>query len=82
MCLTVVGNRAAARAIVEDSTAPENPVGSHFQIQVTDNGSPGALNDSNINFFGFTPEETGCALIEFPEVPITGGNFVVHDTDG
>ncbi len=79
ICVTVVGNRAAARAIVEESTTPENPVGSQFQIQVTDNGSPGKLKDTNINFFGFDPEETGCPIIPFPEVPITAGNFVVHD---
>lgn len=78
-CVTVIGNRAAVRAIVEESSAPENPVGSQFQIQITDNGSPGQLNDTNINFFGFDPGDTGCPIIEFPEEPITAGNFVVHD---
>jgi hypothetical protein len=78
-CLTVEGNRAAARGIVEESTAPLNPVGSAFQIQVTDNGSPGMFNDTNINFFGFEPGETGCPIIPFAEPPIEDGNFVVKD---
>jgi hypothetical protein len=75
-CLTVAGNRAAARGIVEVSNGPANPVGSTFQIQVTDNGLSG---DTNINLFGFEPGETGCPLIDFPEVPIRFGDFVVRD---
>jgi hypothetical protein len=78
-CLTVEGNRAAARGTITESTAPDAPVGTIFQIQVTDNGSPGPLADTNINFSGFGPEETGCAIIPFSERSITQGNFVVED---
>lgn len=78
-CLTVEGNRAAARGTVTESTAPAAPVGTVFQIQVTDNGSAGTLADTNINFSGFEPGETGCAIIPFSEAPITQGNFVVED---
>ena len=79
ICVTVSGNRAAVRAIVEESTTPDIAVGSLFQIQVTDNGSPGQLNDTNINLFALDPQDTGCPIVSFPEVPITEGNFIVHD---
>jgi hypothetical protein len=75
-CLTVAGNRAAARGTVEESSNPQNPVGSDLQVQVTDNGK---LADTNINFFGFGPGDTGCPIIPFAERPITQGNFFVHD---
>jgi hypothetical protein len=78
-CLTVVGNRAAARGPVEESTNPQNPVGSQFQIQVTDNGPGSTTPDTEINFFGFSPEDTGCPILPFGEPPITQGNFVVSD---
>lgn len=79
-CLTVEGNRAHARAIVEESTAPGIPVGSGFGIQVTDNGTA----DTNLNFFGFDPaQEPVCGLFNEPaEVPIDQGNFVVSDATG
>ena len=78
-CLTVEGNRAAARGTVTASTAPATPVGTVFQIQMTDNGSPGAHADTNINLSGFEPGETGCPIVPFSEPPITQGNFVVED---
>jgi hypothetical protein len=78
-CLTVVGNRAAARGPVEESTNPQNPVGSQLQIQVTDSGAGNP--DTQINFFGFAPDDTGCPILPFGEPPITRGNFVVHDAD-
>lgn len=77
-CLTVDGNHAAARGTVERSTAPPVPVGTDYQIQVTDNKSSG-FPDTNINFFGFDPGDTDCPIIPFDEVPLTNGNFVVHD---
>jgi hypothetical protein len=78
-CLTVDGNKAAARGTVEQSTAPAAPVGTVFQIQVTDNGSPGMNADTNVNFSGFDPGEVGCPIIPFAEPTITQGNFVVED---
>lgn len=80
-CLTVTGNRAAARGTVEKSTAPPVPVGTDYQIQVTDNRASGSP-DTNINFFGFEPGEVGCPIIEFNEAPITAGNFRVQDAVG
>jgi hypothetical protein len=78
-CLTVEGNRAAARGTVERSTAPPIVVGTDYQIQVTDNKASGTP-DTNINFYGFEPGDAGCPIIPFDEVPITSGNFRVHDT--
>jgi hypothetical protein len=79
-CLAVEGNRAAARGIVEESTAPTNPVGSEFQIQITDNGPPGSAADTNINLFGFAPGE-GCPdFFAFSEIPLDNGNFEVTDS--
>ena len=77
-CLTVEGNRAAALGTVEKSTAPPVPVGSLYQVQATDNRSSGSP-DTNINFFGFEPGTTECPIIPFDEIPITKGNFTVHD---
>lgn len=78
-CLVVDGNRANAQAVVEESTAPEIPVGSGFGIQITDNGT----DDTNLNFFGFSPGDFECGLFSDPaEVPITQGNFVVSDATG
>jgi hypothetical protein len=78
-CLTVQGNRAAARGPVQDSNDPAIPVGSPYQIQVTDNGKPGRFRDTNLNFFGFGPDDKGCPIIPATEVPIEEGDFVVHD---
>jgi hypothetical protein len=80
-CLIVTGDRAAARGTIERSTSPPNPVGGDYQIQVTDNKSSKSP-DTNVNFFGFGPGDVGCPIIEFQEVPITGGNFKVHDATG
>jgi len=77
-CLTVEGNRAAARGTAEKSTSPLIPVGSDYQIQVTDNKTSESP-DTNLNFFGFGPGDVGCPIIPFDEVPITKGNFTVHD---
>jgi hypothetical protein len=77
-CLTVEGDRAAALGTIEQSTSAPNPVGDAFQIQVTDNQASGTP-DTNINFFGFEPGTTDCPIIPFDEVPITKGNFAVHD---
>ena len=79
-CLTVEGNRANARAIVEESTAPDIPVGSGFGIAITDNGTA----DTNLNYFGFDPaREPECGIFSVPaEVPIDQGNFVVSDAAG
>jgi hypothetical protein len=81
-CLRIEGNRAAAGGVVTRSEASNAPVGSGVIIQVTDNGSPGAGRDTNINFVGFggsDPELTTCPITDFPEPVITRGNYVVHD---
>ena len=77
-CLTVEGKRAAARGTVEKSTAPPIAVGTDYQVQVTDNKASGTP-DTNINFFGFEPGDVGCPIIPVDEIPITSGNFKVHD---
>jgi hypothetical protein len=82
-CLHVEGNRAVAGGIVTKSRATNAPVGSGALIQVTDDGSPGAGLDTNINFVGFgpsDPELTTCPFIDdFGEITITKGDFSVHD---
>lgn len=84
-CLRVEGNRAVAGGVVTRSEAATAPVGSGVLIQVTDNGSPGAGHDTNLNFlnFGGTDEElTTCPFTDVPgvaEITITRGNLVVHD---
>lgn len=77
-CLRVIGNHAAARGPVEESSNPAIPVGTLAQIQVTDNGSPGELNDTEVTFFFVEPQDA-CPFLPFGEPPITQGNFVVHD---
>jgi hypothetical protein len=80
-CLAVHGNRAAVRGTVDVSTDPDIAVGSEFQIEMTDNGSPGAGSDTAIGYFGFLPGE-GCpdSVGLVPEVTIIDGNFTVKDT--
>lgn len=74
-CLTVEGNRAAARGTVTKSTAI--PVGTEFQIQVTDNKASGTPDTNIIVQVG--PGDVGCPIIPADEIPITSGNFKVHD---
>lgn len=80
-CLAVHVNRAAVRGTVDVSTDPDIAVGSEFQIEITDNGSPGTGSDTTIGYFGFLPGE-GCpdSFGLVPEVTILDGNFTVKDT--
>lgn len=80
-CLAVDGNRAAVRATVDVSTDPDVAVGSEFQIEMTDNGSPGTGSDTTIGYFGFLPGE-GCpdSFRLVPEITVTDGNFTVNDS--
>jgi hypothetical protein len=80
-CLAVDGNKAAVRGTVDGSTDPDISVGSEFQIEMTDNGSPGAGSDTTIGYFGFLPGE-GCpdSFGVVPEVTVVDGNFSVNDS--
>jgi hypothetical protein len=80
-CLAVNGNRAAVRGTVDVSTDPDIAVGSEFQIEMTDNGSPGTGSDTTIGYFGFLAGE-GCpdSFGLVPEVTIIDGNFTVNDS--
>lgn len=79
-CLAVHGNRATVRGTVDVSTDPRIAVGSEFQIELTDNGSPGAGSDTAIGYFGVLPGE-GCpdSFGLVPEITILDGNFTVKD---
>ena len=80
-CLAVDGNKATVLASIDESTDPRVPVGSLFQTQITDNGSPGAGSDSTIALFGFQPGEGCPASFDIaPEVTILDGNFMVTDS--
>ena len=63
------------------STDPDIAVGSEFQLEMTDNGSPGAGSDTTIGYVGFPPGE-GCpdSFGLVLEVTIVDGNFTVKDT--
>jgi len=80
-CLAVDGNQSAVGGVVDDSTDPFFAVGSEVQIQIEDNGSPGAGADRTITLSGFSSGE-GCP--EFfegvPMATILDGNFVVNDS--
>ena len=79
-CLAVAANKAAVLASIDESTDPRVPVGSLFQTQIIDNGSPGAGSDSTIALFGFEPGEGCPASFDIaPEVTILDGNFTVTD---
>ena len=80
-CLAIDGNRATVRGTVDVSTDPDLAVGSEFQIEMTDNGPPGAGSDTTIGYFGFLPGE-GCpnSFGLVPEITIIDGNFIVKDS--
>jgi hypothetical protein len=80
-CLAVDGNRAAVRGTVDESTDPFFAVGSEVQIQIEDNGSPGAGADKTITLAGLLSGE-GCPEFfeDAPIVTILDGNFVVNDS--
>ncbi len=79
-CLNVVGNKAVAGGVVEESNDPIAFAGSFALFQVTDNGSPGAEGDTAINFLQATPEEArACPFFVFDEIPILQGNILVKD---
>ena len=82
-CLTVVGNKAAARGTIEKTNDPVTPVDSEMLLQFTDNGEPGHARDSQVNFIGITPTDpVGCPVIPVVEPVIVRGNYKVHDADG
>jgi hypothetical protein len=68
---------------VTNSEAANAPVGSGILLQVTDNGFPGARQDTNVNFVGFggpDPELTTCPFTDdVIEVTITKGDLAVHN---
>ena len=79
-CLAVQGNKASVLASIDESTDPRVPVGSLFQTEITDNGSPGAGADTTVGVFGFQPGE-GCPddFEAAAQVTILHGNFTVAD---
>jgi hypothetical protein len=79
-CLAVDGNRAAVRGTVDVSTDPDISVGSEFQIEITDNETPGSGADTTIGYRGLAPGE-GCPdfFEAVPEIAIIDGNFTVTD---
>ena len=79
-CLAVKGNKASVLASIDESTDPRVPVGSLFQTEITDNGSPGAGADTTVGVFGFQSGE-GCPddFEAAPQVTILDGNFTVAD---
>lgn len=86
VCLAVVGNRATVGAVVEETrnAPPDRPFapGSGIALIVTDNGDPGPDQDTMLTYFPAEPP-SDCAVPwpgqNAPEIPLSEGNFVVHD---
>lgn len=85
ICLTVSGNRATVRGIVEASPDPRSPPGTGVALLITDNGEPGAGRDTNLNLIQ-VEDARSCPLdwpeVTAPQIPLSDGDFVVQDADG
>jgi hypothetical protein len=78
-CIRVVGNRAIAGGVVEQSSEPFAPERTFALVQATDNGSPGAGEDTSIGLLQADPVDAlTCPFFAFPEVPIVQGNVLVQ----
>jgi hypothetical protein len=83
VCLTVRGNRASVGAVIRQSNSDLLPAGTGAWLAVTDNGQPGAGKDTQLSYLGSEVNPQVCTIPvqanEFPEIVLTGGDFVVHD---
>ena len=81
--LTVNGSRASVSGVVAETTLPAtNPVGSTVHLGITDNGPPGAGPDLEVTYLQM--QDAGSCpvpLQDFPEIPLTSGDFTVHDEE-
>jgi uncharacterized protein DUF11 len=84
ICLTVAGNRAMLGGIIDfasGSNVALTPPGSGVLLSITDNGDPGVGHDTEVSYIG-TPVDDArlCKLGDQSlELPLTDGNFAVHD---
>jgi hypothetical protein len=81
VCLTVVGNQAGLTGHIE-MVKTANPdlgfvAGNFVNIELMDNGSPGTLDV--LNFHPGTGSPTATCPLGAPNLPISQGNYVVHD---
>lgn len=79
VCLTVFGNQAGLTGRIDRLKVPRPAsgfvMGNYLNIQITDNGSPGALD--LVNFSPGSPGDPGSCPIG-ANLPISQGNYVVH----
>ncbi len=75
-CLRVIGNRAGVGGVVRRSNAPTIPPGTVYVLTVIDNGEGQAVPDQISPDRGTSPNECPPRMAG---LPITHGNFVVHN---
>jgi len=77
VCLAVAGNKAMVAGLVvsvSGSSPGATPVGSSVLFAVTDNGAQ----DTELTFLALASQ--GCGVQDaIPEIPLSEGNFTVHD---
>jgi hypothetical protein len=77
VCLAVSGNQAMVGGIIDRSSGPNatlTPPGTAVLFAITDKGD----RDTELTFFVLVSQ--GCGVQDaIPEIPLTEGNFVVHD---
>jgi hypothetical protein len=77
VCLAVAGNRAMVGGIIDRPSGPNaslTPPGTAVLFAITDNGD----RDTELTFFVLVSQ--GCGVQDaIPEIPLTEGNFSVHD---
>jgi hypothetical protein len=78
VCLAVAGNKAMVGGVVESVTGSNpgaTPVGSGALFSVTDNGT---TSDTELTFLVLASQ--GCGIQDaIPEIPLSEGNFTIHD---
>jgi hypothetical protein len=79
-CLAVVGNLAAAGAVVTESSSNDLPPGLSFVVVFRDTGLPGGEGDAVEPFFG-APDALCSAFLPFAAVapPLLNGNVLIND---
>jgi Domain of unknown function DUF11 len=77
VCLAVSGNRAMVGGIIDRASGPNasvTPPGTAVLFAITDNGD----RDTELTFFVLVSQ--GCGVQDaIPEIPLSEGNFTVHD---